>query len=99
MAIIEQYFHISGHYLYIEASSPAEEGDKAALVSKVFEDRETRCLNFYYHMHGTSVGALRVYMELASSGQRKLLWERIGNQTNSWEYARVTLKSEENYKV
>eukprot|EP00794_Sanderia_malayensis_P004811 gene4811-5441_t len=90
----------SGHYLYIEASSPAEEGDKAALISRLFEDpQQTKCLSFYYNMHGSACRALRVYIKRESSGKRTLLWEKYGNHGNKWLNANVNLQAVENYRI
>lgn len=55
--------------MFIEASSPRVPGDSAQLVSESF-DRTTgtgRCLRFWYHMFGTQMGTLNVYLEPVST--------------------------------
>ena len=43
----------SGHYIFLEASSPAEEGDRARIASPVLNRTGDECLfRFYYHMYG-----------------------------------------------
>ena len=51
---------ITGRYMYIEASSPRHNGDKARLVSKTYPATNNQCLSFRYHMYGISIGTLKV---------------------------------------
>lgn len=55
-------FAVLGHYLFLESSSPASNGDTANLTSPVFEytDREI-CFSFWYNMYGLNIGTLKVY--------------------------------------
>jgi len=48
---------IPGQYVYIEASAPRRTGDRAKLVGYNNNPTSlTNCLQFYYHMKGTSIG-------------------------------------------
>ena len=87
-----------GKYLYVEASSPAQEGDKARLLSHQFPSTAARCLSFWYHMYGSSTGNLSVYT-LAKDFKRTLLWQKAGNQGNQWMQAKVSITSSLDYKV
>ena len=51
--------------MYIEASYPRVEGDRAVLRGPwmVHEDWFYCTLHFYYHMMGVSVGTLNIYVE------------------------------------
>ena len=54
--------------MFIEASAPRREGDNAFLVSESFE-RTTgtgRCMRFWYHMAGTGMGTLNIYIRPVS---------------------------------
>ena len=45
----------NGHYVYMETSSPAKQGDVAVLWSPVQVAKNMngpQCLTFYYHMFG-----------------------------------------------
>lgn len=56
----------SGFYMYIEASRPRVQGDKARLLSPLFNVTSVRgpkgsgrvpyCVSFYYHMKGKHIG-------------------------------------------
>ena len=87
-----------GKYLYVEASSPAQEGDKAWLLSHQFPPTAARCLSFWYHMYGSSTGNLSVYT-LAKDFKRTQLWQKAGNQGNQWMQAKVSITSSLDYKV
>lgn len=51
-----------GYYLYVD-SSVGEWGDSTFLVSDVFQKSiRGHCLTFWYHMYGSHVGTLRVYI-------------------------------------
>ncbi|MEQ2259535.1 MAM domain-containing glycosylphosphatidylinositol anchor protein 1 [Xenotaenia resolanae] len=55
-----------GYYMYIEASRPRAQGDKARLLSPLFNVSSVRgpkgsgrvpyCVSFYYHMKGKHIG-------------------------------------------
>lgn len=55
-----------GYYMYIEASRPRVQGDKARLLSPLFNVTSIRgpkgsgrvpyCVSFYYHMKGKHIG-------------------------------------------
>ncbi|KAK5602804.1 hypothetical protein CRENBAI_025076 [Crenichthys baileyi] len=51
-----------GHYIYVD-SSVGEWGDMTYLVSEVFHPSSRgHCLTFWYHMYGSHVGTLKVYI-------------------------------------
>ncbi|KAL5007051.1 hypothetical protein ScPMuIL_015857 [Solemya velum] len=57
----------TGHYLYIETSSPREEEDHADLLSPLYPPEASgQCFSFWYHMLGPDeegqVGALMVFV-------------------------------------
>lgn len=88
---------ISGHYMYIEASSPRLPNDTARLISPSYAPTapgQPFCLQFYYNMYGVDVGALNVYM--TPSGRTSVtgkspLWERNFNQGPKWNLGEITL--------
>ncbi|KAL9979998.1 hypothetical protein ACROYT_G008528 [Oculina patagonica] len=92
--------HTSGadSYLYVEASSPAQEGNKARLLSDQFPATDGRCLSFWYHMYGESTGSLNVYVK-DSSGKSTLVWSKSGDQGDQWSEAKLTLESKLDYEV
>ncbi|CAH3182981.1 unnamed protein product, partial [Porites lobata] len=71
--------------MYIETSLPRRQGDNAKLQVSVPGNGAAACLDFYYHMHGDTIGTLNVY-----SGN-ELVFNVSGNQSNSWIRARETI--------
>ncbi|XP_032421781.1 MAM and LDL-receptor class A domain-containing protein 1-like [Xiphophorus hellerii] len=58
------------------------------------------CLMFWYHMEGTGVGELSVYLQTDSQENATKLWTRIGDQGSHWRHGRVTLYNpQSNYQV
>ena len=75
--------------MYIEASSPRRQGDKARM-SKQFTGLAAggSCLQFWYHMFGAHTGRLNVFV----TGQGKSSnWSMIGQQGNQWVKGQTTI--------
>ena len=90
------YFHNPGSYIFIEASQ-RRYGDTARLLSGEMEANKAACLQFWYHMHGEDIGALRVL--LLTNKSQKLVWEQTGNHENRWRFAQTSLHSAVLYQV
>ena len=76
---------VIGKYVYIETSAPRVLGDNAKLVKSGLTFSTTKCLSFYYHMYGSSMGTLNVYV-----GSNKI-FTKSGDQGNSWHKAAVAI--------
>lgn len=84
--------------MYAAAALPRRANDKARLVSALQQRTLTaQCLELWYHMYGTSMGSLVVYLQ--DNVGTTQVWKKSGNQGNLWQKARVTLKPSGNYKV
>ncbi|XP_074544676.1 MAM and LDL-receptor class A domain-containing protein 1 [Halichoeres trimaculatus] len=89
-----------GYYLYVD-SSVGEWGYTSFLVSDVFQPTTRgHCLTFWYHMYGSHVGTLRVYindrnMHIGGNEEGSLKWIEAGNKGDKWIEARVSIKHEE----
>ena len=75
-----------GNYLFIETSSPRKQGDNAKLELSV-PASGPRCLTFFYHMYGSSMGSLNVF------DGNKNVFTKTGDQGNNWFKAEVTIMS------
>lgn len=77
-----------GYYMYIESSSRFE-NDTARLISPFYDRTENNtCFEFYYHMHGMTMGTLRVYLHKANDtwefDPKNAFFEKRGNQGDRW---------------
>ncbi|KAL8608892.1 hypothetical protein ACOMHN_065230 [Nucella lapillus] len=79
-----------GHYIYIETSAPRRNGDKARLNSQSFQASGSHCVEFWYHMYGSTVGALNVYLKQGTTLGTPV-FSKHGNQHNKWTQGRVNL--------
>uniref|UniRef100_A0A3B4C2R8 Zonadhesin n=1 Tax=Pygocentrus nattereri TaxID=42514 RepID=A0A3B4C2R8_PYGNA len=87
----------SGHYIYIEGDS-ATHGDTARLLSEECTDQQPQCLQFWYHMYGSSwTMGLTVY--LLHGNQAWEVWRKTEDQGNTWHRALVNLIPEGNFKI
>lgn len=85
--------------MFIETSSPRRNGDKARFESEEFQPTGSsgRCLKFWYHMYGSSIGRLNVWM--SSNGSTGQIWTLSGDQRNKWFYAQAPVRSTDVYQV
>ena len=71
--------------MFIETSSPQQEGDNAKFELFLPGNGELGCLSFYYHMYGAEMGTLNVF-----SGNLNVFTES-GNQGSIWRKAERTI--------
>uniref|UniRef100_A0AAQ5YMQ9 MAM domain-containing protein n=1 Tax=Amphiprion ocellaris TaxID=80972 RepID=A0AAQ5YMQ9_AMPOC len=99
-----------GHYLYIESSVPQEFRDTAVLLSRVFQpthqhgkdpskSRHHCVFRFHYHMFGSHVFCLAVYMRTYATGRGHVLWVRYGDQGNIWHRKTLYLTSARPFQI
>ena len=86
----------AGSYIFIE-SSGKNTGDKARLLSGWIEPNEVICVQFWYHMHGSDIGKLNIYLKTNQS--ETLVWSLSGDQGNRWRFGQTALNSPSLYKV
>ena len=86
------FFFVTGYYMYIETSSPRQQGDNARLRSPNLPFSGNMCLTFYYHMYGVHMGTLNVNINgtrvFTASGNKDNVWLRTDlDVTHSGMYA------------
>ena len=67
--------------MFIEASDqsnlPRRQNDRAGLVTTNTLQPGAYCFNFWYHMWGGNIGALRIYTGNAVNS-RQIIWQQPG---------------------
>ena len=81
----------SGYYLYIEASSPRVQGDKATILTPYLNGPQ--CMNFCYHMYGLDIGSLNIF----TKNQR--IFSKSGNHGNQWVNVQTPIFQSGKYMV
>ncbi|XP_075875933.1 MAM and LDL-receptor class A domain-containing protein 1 [Nelusetta ayraudi] len=76
-------------------------GTRVAIMTPVMESTvsEGDCLMFWYHMEGSGVGELSVYLQGVDESRQPVSWNRGLNQGNHWRHGRVTLSSRVPFQV
>ena len=69
--------------MYIETSSPRQQGDNAKLNSPKLQFSGSMCLKFYYHMYGADIATLNVIIK----GNN--VFTASGNKGNEWLRAAI----------
>ncbi|GAA6112174.1 MAM and LDL-receptor class A domain-containing protein 1 isoform X1, partial [Tachysurus ichikawai] len=86
-----------GYYLYIEGDS-ATHGDTARLLSEECSDVQPQCLQFWYHMYGSSwTMGLTVYLLHGNVAQE--VWRKRENQGNVWHQAQVDITPHSTFRI
>lgn len=80
--------------MYIETSSPRKPGDYARLETPTYQatDGNGKCLMFWYHMYGSGIGRLNIFIKRGQSLGTPA-WTMSGNQGNRWLRGMLTVKS------
>ena len=79
-----------GYYLYLHVDQNRSASFSSPLISA---PKESRCVEFYYHMHGLDQGRLDLYVRYGD-GSRDLVWQRNGPQGNTWRRGFLNIKPE-----
>ncbi|XP_059839057.1 MAM domain-containing glycosylphosphatidylinositol anchor protein 1-like isoform X2 [Hypanus sabinus] len=100
----------TGYYMFIEASTPRRPGDRARLISPLYNvthrvgfrtPRSTPfCVSFYYHMYGKHVGSLNVLVRTQGvKAVETAVWSLNGNQAEEWRLGSVTINPSGPFQV
>ena len=91
-------FLIPGYYIYIEASTRSA-GDTAVLTSPTVDTAGPRCeINFWYHMMGTDIGHLNIYM--VQSGAKSLLVKKsFDHGVDIWYESGAYIGAQTNFSI
>ena len=79
--------------MYIETSSPRQQGDYAKLSSPGLQFSGNMCLKFYYHMYGADIATLNVMI----NGNN--VFTASGDKGNSWLRAAIDVSLLGTYAV
>ena len=89
----------AGSYIFIEASSPRVEGDKAIIEAGPFQADQNYCFKFHYHMYGKHIGRLSVYLTWANETNLQLLWSENTSNVGQWQEASLNVRSIKQFNV
>ena len=84
-------------YAYIETSSPRIAGDTARLVSPWM--RGAQCMTFYYHMYGSTMGCIVIYIRSQAANTLKPVCLRSGDRGDQWIQRKISINETTSYQV
>jgi len=84
-------------YVYIETSSPRQPGDIARLESPWM--RGPQCMTFYYHMYGSTMSCLVIYIRHQATNRLKPVWVKSRNQGDGWIQGQISINETASYQV
>ncbi|MBA6156765.1 fibronectin type III domain-containing protein [Tenacibaculum sp. S7007] len=81
------------YYMYTESSNPNYPTKTAIFNSPCFDlsGVDTPKMKFKYHMYGSSMGTLKLEVQEEGSSTWTSVWNKSGDQGNSWKDAEVSL--------
>jgi hypothetical protein len=87
--------------MYIDASYPNAKGHKARLVSQDLQSSSSsKCLKFWYHLYGASIGKLNVYVKTGPGNKsEELVWTFGGNFGDQWLSAQTPVQNKKVFQV
>ena len=88
-----------GWYAFIETSLPRRPNDTARLISKSQVTARSQCLNFWYHMYGSHINQLNVYLQKPGANLSRPVWSKYGSHGDVWRPAHVLMSSSPPFKV
>ena len=84
-------------YVYIETSSPRKLGDTARLESPWM--RGAQCMTFYYHMYGSTMSCVVIYIKSQATNRLKPVWLRSQDQGDYWIEGKISINVTSSYQV
>ena len=84
--------------MYIEASSPRVNGDRAVLFTPTIP-AGSKCMTFFYHMYGPHISSLKVFVTANNNTLGTALWSKTGTQGNVWQNHTMTVSNTSNFQV
>ena len=76
----------------------SRKGFRSNLTSVMYPPTSGRCFQFWYHMYGSTMGKLELFL-IPRGGQISLLWYKSGNQGNKWIRQIVNIKNSTFYQI
>ena len=87
-----------GYYIYIEASGRSP-GDNAIITTPTVDRSGPRCeMNFWYHMMGTDMGHLNVWMT-ANSVKTLLMKKSFNHGADVWFESGAFIGAQTNFSI
>jgi len=88
-----------GKFYIVIRSSNFRTGSLGGLIRSGFNATSAACLDFWYHMKGSNMGTLNVYIEDDTTFARKQVGTKPGEQGPDWRNWKIKLSSSQKFSV
>ncbi|XP_033122124.1 MAM and LDL-receptor class A domain-containing protein 1-like [Anneissia japonica] len=93
------YGTLQGFYIYIETSSPRNLNDIARLWTMSYPPTNGTCVQWFYHMYGTTVNTMSVYIVNTADTLGTPVWSIKNEQGNVWRRGQIFVETSSAYQI
>ena len=84
--------------MFVESSFPRQKGDVGRLVTRPTIPTRN-CFTFWYHMDGSTMGRLNLYLKSHEREAEVLIWRLTGSHGNAWKRGQIPILQRYLYQV
>ncbi|XP_033124021.1 MAM and LDL-receptor class A domain-containing protein 1-like isoform X2 [Anneissia japonica] len=88
-----------GFYMYIETSNPRNYNETARIWTPSYPATNGTCVEWFYHMYGTTVNILNVYIVNTAGTVGIPAWTESNDQGNIWRLGQIPVETNSTYKI
>lgn len=98
LIFIQLFISETGNFMYLYSNVVVPQPVNIAVMqSQSFQLSQEACFTFWYHMYGSTMGSLNVYLE--ADGYRDKTWNITGNQKDTWHQAALNINTEKEFVI
>ncbi|XP_033099732.1 MAM and LDL-receptor class A domain-containing protein 1-like, partial [Anneissia japonica] len=91
------YGTLQGFYMYMETSNPRNYNGPARIWIRTYLATDVTCVEWFYHMYGTTGNILNVYIVKTTHAVGTPAWTERNNQGNIWQLGQISVKTVNSY--
>ncbi|XP_033123978.1 MAM and LDL-receptor class A domain-containing protein 1-like [Anneissia japonica] len=88
-----------GFYMYIETSNPRNYNETARIWTPSYPATNGTCVEWFYHMYGTTVNILNVYIVNTAGTVGTPAWTERNDQGNFWRLGQISVETNNTYNI
>lgn len=85
----------------MKSAPPRRRGEKSRIISPTYPKivGSGECFKFFYHLMGTGIDSLNVWLRQSGQTTKKLLEYKSSYLDNRWRLGQVTVKSDVEFEI
>ncbi|XP_033117835.1 MAM and LDL-receptor class A domain-containing protein 1-like, partial [Anneissia japonica] len=93
------YGTLQGFYIYIETSFPRKYNQTARIWTPSYPATNGTCVEWFYHMYGTTVNTLNVYIVNTNGTVGTPVWTKRDDQGDFWQLGQISIETSSTYQI